>query len=315
MSSKYLIRMNDPADWLRTYDEGTQQVNDFILPIGPYEKNEMSDTIYHKNASVDYHEHAKGFETFFIRKGRVECVIRGQHFIAEKGDILHIPPYVAHGFVFLEEGTVWRELFQEINMAQGIMNKNRIKGNYDGLYDDPHFRTLYRQAHHNFTREKPVAVEVPRESVRELRMPGFSFSTHHLNGATFRLIVGRWESNGVKEVWEAEVEKGFKVYWDYPNPNDELYYVCNGRVKCNVLGEEFEAGPDCLIHIPPYTTHRFEALEDSRVYDCGCAARLLDLMEDWKSLKTYQPDKLEDPEFVSEYLRQYNCWVTYCGKD
>ena len=141
MASKYLIRMNDPADWLRTYDEGTQQVNDFILPIGPYEKNEMSDTIYHKNASVDYHEHAKGFETFFIREGRVECVIRGQHFIAEKGAILHIPPYVAHGFVFLEEGTVWRELFQEINMAQGIMNKNRIKGNDDELYDDQNVRT------------------------------------------------------------------------------------------------------------------------------------------------------------------------------
>ena len=200
-------------------------------------------------------------------------------------------------------------------MAQGIMNKNRIKGNYDGLYDDPNFRTLYRQAHHNFTREKPVPVDVPRENVRELRAPGFSFSTYHLNGATLRLVVGRWECNGVKEVWEAEVEKGFKVHWDYPNPNDELYYVCSGRVKCNVLGEEFEAGPDCLIHIPPYTTHRFEALEDSRVYDCGCAARLLDLMEDLTSLNTYQPDKMADPAFVSEYMRQYNCWVTYCGKD
>lgn len=315
MKSNYLIRMTEPSDWLRTYDEGTQNVNDFILPIGPYEINEMSDTIYHKNASVDYHEHAKGYETFFIREGRVECTMRGKRFIADKGDILHIPPYVAHGFVFLEEGTIWRELFQEMNMAQGIRNKNRIKNSYSGLYEDPDFRTIYRQAHHNFTREKPVAVEVPKESMWELRTPDFAYSTFRLNGVALRLVIGRWECNGVKEVWKADLEKGFKVCWDYPNPNDELYYVCSGRVGCKVLDEEFEAGPDCLIHIPPYTSHRFEALEDSQIYDCGCAARLLDLLEDIESLKQYQPEKLEDKDFMTQYKRQYNCWVTYCGKE
>lgn len=315
MENKYLIRMHEPTDWLRTYDEGTQQVNDFILPIGPHEINEMSDTIYHEGASVDYHEHAKGYETFFIRKGRVECVIRGKHFIAEEGDILHIPPYVAHGFVFLDEGTVWRELFQEMNMAQGIRNKNLIKSSYSGLYDDPDFRMIYRQANHGFIREKPVYVDVPKESMPELRSPDFSHATFDLNGAIMRLIVGRWECNGVKEVWEAALTKGFKVQWDYPNPNDELYYVASGRLKCTVLDQEFEAGPDCLIHIPPYTAHRFEALEDSKVYDCGCTARLLDLLEDLKSLKQYHPEKLADTAFLIKYLRQYNCWVTYCGKD
>ena len=45
MEKRYLIRMNNSEDWLRHWDEGTQVVNDFLLPIGPYEKDEMSDTI------------------------------------------------------------------------------------------------------------------------------------------------------------------------------------------------------------------------------------------------------------------------------
>ena len=56
MYEKYLIQMNDPKDWIRHWDEGTQVVNDFTLPRGPYEKDEMSDTIYHKDATVPYHQ-------------------------------------------------------------------------------------------------------------------------------------------------------------------------------------------------------------------------------------------------------------------
>lgn len=44
MYEKYLIKMNAPKDWIRHWDEGTQVVNDFILPRGPHEKDEMSDT-------------------------------------------------------------------------------------------------------------------------------------------------------------------------------------------------------------------------------------------------------------------------------
>ena len=66
MYHRFLIRMNEPEDWLRHWDEGTQVVNDFIFPQGPYEKDEMSDTIYHEGATVGYHQHQKGYETFQI---------------------------------------------------------------------------------------------------------------------------------------------------------------------------------------------------------------------------------------------------------
>lgn len=92
MYEKYLIDMNDPKDWIRHWDEGTQVVNDVILPRGPHEKDEMSDTIYHKDATVPYHQHRKGFETFEIAAGSVECFMRGKRFSAHVGDIIHIAP-------------------------------------------------------------------------------------------------------------------------------------------------------------------------------------------------------------------------------
>lgn len=85
MYEKYLIKMNDSSDWIRHWDEGTQVVNDFILPRGPHEKDEMSDTIYHKDATVPYHQHRKGYETFEIAAGSVECFMRGKRFIASAG--------------------------------------------------------------------------------------------------------------------------------------------------------------------------------------------------------------------------------------
>ncbi len=314
--SKYLIRMFEPSDWLRTYDEGTQNVNDFILPSGPHEKNEMSDTVYHKGGQVGYHEHRSGFETFFVRKGRVQCTVRGKRFVINEGDIIHLPPYVAHGFVHLEEGTVWRELFQEINLAQQIANKNLINRHYPEYFEDPEFQDFYQGAYRGrIVRQTPAPVDVPKESMHEVRTPGFAYSTYSFDGLVMRLIIGRWECNGVKEVWEANMEKGLEIHWDYPFPEPNLFYIRSGRIKFNVLGEEFEATDDCLVHIPPYAKHFLEVLEDAKVYDCGCSARLLDLLEDIESLKAYSPEKLEDAEYMKKFMRRYECFVTSVQKN
>ena len=41
---------------------------------------------------------------------------------------------------------------------------------------------------------------VPKESMHEVRTPGFAYSTYSFDGLEMRLIIGRWECNGVKEV-------------------------------------------------------------------------------------------------------------------
>ena len=312
MYHKFLIRMNEPVDWLRHWDEGTQVVNDFIFPQGPYEKDEMSDTIYHKDATVGYHQHQKGYETFQIAKGSVECTIRGKRFIANAGDIIHLVPYTSHGFKFLEEGTIWRELFQEINMSQGIMDKNTITQNYPHFREDPEFMDMYRGEHKSLTRLTPVPMDVDKHTMHEVRTPEFAYSEYHGEGFDIKLKVGKWETNGVKEIWQASVKKGLSVDYAYPHANWELYYVMKGALEVTVLGETFVAGPDCLVHIPPFHAHSIKVLEDAEVLDYGGETDLLALMEDLDSLKAFQSEKLEDPEFMQKFQRKYRCYVTDC---
>ncbi len=312
MYHRFIIDMNNPDHWLRHWDEGTQVVNDFIFPQGPYEKNEMSDTIYHKDATVGYHQHQKGYETFQIARGSVECIIRGKRFVAHAGDIIHLVPYTSHGFRFLEEGTIWRELFQEINMSQGIMDKNTVKGHYPDYMQDPEFMDMYRGGHKQLTREPPVPVDVDKHTMHEVRTPEFAYSEYSGEGYEIKLKVGKWETNGVKEIWEARVSKGLTVNYDYPHANWELYYVMSGKLELEVLGETFVAGPECLIHIPPFHAHKLRVLEDAHVLDYGGETDLLALLEDLESVKQHKPEVLEKPE---QFRRKYRCYVTGFGKE
>jgi quercetin dioxygenase-like cupin family protein len=316
MKSKYLFRMMEPEDWVRHYDEGTQVVNDFILPYGPAAK-EVSDTVYHIGADVPYHEHRSGFETFFLPKGRVECLVRGQKFIMEAGDILHLPPFVGHGFKHLEEGNIWRELFQDIYMADGIEKKNFVNQSYPGkLQDDPVFLAHYRSGNDSIPREPGVPhVVKDRKDVYELRTPEFSHAVYKFDGVVMNLKVGRWECRGVKEVWHYSMEKGFAAEWDEPYKYYETFYIYKGRVRFQVMEEEFEAREDCLVHIPPFRKHCMTVLEDhTEIYDMNTETLMLSMLEDYESIKLHNPEKLDDQAFLKEFRQRYGCYITGAGK-
>jgi len=316
MKNPYLIRMLEPEDWKAHFDEGTQVINDFILPYGPHGK-EISDTVYHVDASVPYHEHRSGFETFFVPFGKVECIVRGQKFIMEAGDILHLPPYVGHGFRHLEEGTIWRELFQDIYMAEAMVRKNFVNDTYPGkLNDDPKFLAHYRSGNDSIPREPGVGhVVVDHKDVREVRTPEFSLATYNFDGVTMKLKVGRWECNGVKEVWHYTFVQGFTAEWDNPYRFFETFYITKGRIRFEIMDQVFEATKDCLVHIPPYHIHKMTVLEEgTEMYDMNTEAYLLSMLEDFESVKYHTPEKLEDPAFVTEFKERYNCFLTFAGK-
>ena len=110
-----------PQDYIHELEEKDCRDYLFIAPTGELLTNEMSDVYYQKDAFVPYHEHSKGYETFLIDRGSVEVTINGKRAIAHAGDMVHIEPYTSHGFRYLEEGTIWRELFSGMNMYGGIM--------------------------------------------------------------------------------------------------------------------------------------------------------------------------------------------------
>lgn len=301
---KYVINMMDP---------------NFILPRGPCQKDEFSDTVYHKNTEVPYHWHEHGFETFEIAKGSVDCVINGQHFIAQAGDLLHIPPYTAHGFVFLEEGTIWRELFQEMDMSGGIFEKNIVNRYYATFKEDDAFMAMYR-AGKTVPRQRPVIWDQPsvdHTKVFQCRTSDFAWKTYEGDGYSIKLKICKWETAGCKEIWHADVKKGLKVDYDYPHKGYDLFYVQSGKLEITIKHSYTNAEPmtfiaedDSIIDIPPYHTYTIRVLEDAALYNYGGEYNLEACLEDLASMKQSTPELFNDPASYLAFLRKYGVYAT-----
>lgn len=312
---KFIIQPDDPRDWLFNLTHEGETVHQFTWPEGPFEKNECSDTIYRAGEKVPYHEHKKGIETFLIAKGSVDVTIRGKHTVAHEGDIIFLAPYTAHGFIYLEEGTIWREFFQEINMSGGIMNKHTVMDNYGmDFYWEPEFRARYLGKNEQVVRIPPAhPEEVSREELKEIRTPEFGFSTFRFgDGAiVLRQKVGRWETNGVREVWQAILRRGVKVAWNAPYGESEIYHLRKGRLHMKIMDEEYTVEAGSFIHIPPYVKREMEVLEDgTELLDAGCSGCMLDMLEDYVTLQATEPEKLATPEARSKFMQQYGVYIT-----
>lgn len=122
--------------------------------------------------------------------------------------------------------------------------------------------------------------------------------------------IGRWETNGVKEVWHAEIEKGLVVELAFLHCNWEPYYVKEGALEVEVMGEKFIAGPNTLVRIPNFHPHTIRALEHTKLYDYGGETHLMAMLEDLESIKKYQPEKLQDEAAMTAFYHKYKCFAT-----
>lgn len=316
---KYVIKMMDPKDWVRHYNEGEEVVNDFILPRGPRERDEFSDTVYHANTEVPYHWHHRGFETFEIAAGRVECVIEGKHFIATAGDIIHLPPFTSHYYRFLDEDTIWRELFQEINMSGGIFEKNMVKTYYSELLEDPDFMAMYREGK-TMKREVPVELSQPcvdHNTVFQCRTPEFAWTTAEGDGYSLKLKVARFETAGCKEIWNCQLKKGLTAEYKYPHKGYDMLYIKSGKLELTVDHTHASADAqtwiveaDSIIDIPPYHTYTIKVLEDAEVYNYGGDHYLQNCIEDLASVKANDPERIADEAGMLKFLRSYGVYCT-----
>lgn len=316
---KYIIKMMDPEDWIRHFNEGGEVVNDFILPRGSRQKDEFSDTVYHAGTEVPYHWHHRGFETFEIAKGSVDCVVNGKRFIAKAGDLIHLPPYTSHGFVFLEEGTIWRELFSEIDMSKGIFEKNMVNKYYKELLENEDFLSMYREGK-TIKRESPEAWKqdpVDRREVYQCRTPDFAWAEHSGEGYSIKLKVCKFETAGCKEIWHAELKKGLKIEYGYPHKSYELLYVQKGKLELVIdhtlscpEPQTFIVEGDTIIDIPPYHTYSIKILEDTAIYNYGGEYDLQCCLEDLASVKTKSPERIATKEDMLKFLRKYGVYIT-----
>ena len=68
------------------------------------------------------------------------------------------------------------------------------------------------------------------------------------------------------------IRKGRRLSLQYHRVKEETLYVESGQVRClsGAAGEplvESILGPGDVLHVPPGLSHRFEAIEDARVFE------------------------------------------------
>ena len=220
-SDQNLLRIHPPV--LIKADEPMYRMPDpdsmgyvFLMPEGPRQINELGDVFYIKDARVAYHDHRRGYETFLIDGGAVESTLNHKKCVVEKGDMMHIRPGVYHGFHHLVENTIWRELFQEIDMYNSCNQRDILRELRPELLEDPEFRASRQRRLGTSYREMPLARQADKRDIPQIRPQGYSLRKFCFPGIELGLKVGRWETGGEREIWEITLTKGTTLEFARP---------------------------------------------------------------------------------------------------
>ena len=306
-----VMHIDPKRDVLYSIPDSDNHGDLLIRPQGNRMINELGDTIYIKDAFVPYHDHEKGYETFLIDGGSAEVCINKKKCIIKRGDIVHIRPYVNHGYRYLEENTIWREMFQEMDMYNCVEDKHVIRTYSPEYWEDEEFKARRYKILGTLYREDPVPVPAKNTEIPAIRPRGTALASFDLGIMKCNLKVGRWETEGAKEIWEFLPEKGTQIEWNYPYAANDVYLVMEGSVHMQADGHDFVAKKRDIINVPPYYKHTFTVLEEgTQLYAYNVQSYLMHIMERIHAEKVRTPEHLEDWAYVEKILRDNNCWVT-----
>ena len=113
----------------------------------------------------------------------------------------------------------------------------------------------------------------------------------------------------VKEVWAAEMERGFTAASNPYPLKTEMLYVTEGEVRFQVYDDTFIAHPECIVKLPKYGEYRLEALSDAVVYDVGGQTEWFTLLRDCASIRSADPARFADAEAMRELKYRHNCEI------
>lgn len=292
-----------PEDYLgqfEEYDENSPSyINYYTQAFGPYEGQEMSDTVYHANDEVPYHEHCRGVELFLVDRGSVDCWIDGKRVRADKGDMVFIPPYVAHGFRYLEDRTIWRELFQEIQMNEGILSAHRLRYYYPERFNDPEFMESFnRRGGTVWFNYDLLLTDADKNDVPYIRTYDFAINRFDFDGISLLHKLAKHETNSNIEVWQLRMDKGFNLSWNESNPHDNLFVIYSGSVDVKIDNmDPFVANERDILRIPTHLGGAITTREDTVLLDYNCRGNLLRALHEIKSRQSTAPKEKTKSEF------------------
>ena len=302
-----------PDDVLADIDEiadGSEPRSRCKLYILPYDSagiNEACEANYYVGNRVPYHEHTAGFETFLIDGGAIEILGLGKKAVGRKGDIVHIMPYIPHSIHSLEDNSIWRAFHQGLWLSPHMVEERALRDRHWDTAFAPELRQQSNRRKHDawVDYQFPECRDVPASEMPSLRPFDAELSSYIFDGITLKLKVGRWETAGVKEVWQLHLSTGYTFSWDEIHPFTHLYDVFSGSVRVTLEGmDPFTAEARDLIHIPKYLSGKIEALEETVLLDVGCQGFLTRFMDEINTIKVREPAKLKDKAFVKEIMQK-----------
>lgn len=246
-----------------------------------------------EEASRMAHLHTYGYETFFVDSGRMYLYADGKRTIVKTGDIVHLQAGQTHSMASLED-VKWRGFFHDLDSFADGVQVTAITQRIPGAMDDPAFQQA--KTARDFTRcEQPAFRDVPPEEMGCVRHPSRPLAAYAFDGLTAKVIVPRWENAGATECVMAELQAGVKLTWGYHSFREQ-YYIRKGRVKLTVLGQSYIGQQSCILNVPKLAPFTLEALEDAEIYDMGGQTKWFAYLQDYESVRTYDPARLADPE-------------------
>ena len=322
---RYLMDLNNEEHWLYTASPPITRANGkpseemavFIMPDDSGQRlYAMTDSIMMDTESMEYlgapHEHRAGYETWFVDSNAMDLYIMGKVTRVEPGSFYHIQPYMIHNTYNIGD-VKYRGFFQNWNGVDTVPLTQLMEHYKPGTkMKFMESRRLNSDSDH--FRHEPMDYErAPNEEVYPVRHPDRPIAKFELEGVTVKLMVGRWECAGVREINYFEFEKGFKAETvDFPAYR-ELYYVREGEIKFKIFDDEFIARPENLVDIPKYLPHSIEALTKSAMYDMGGMTCWYDFLHDYTTIIKKDPERAKNPDVIAELKKVNGCQIKSFG--
>jgi quercetin dioxygenase-like cupin family protein len=309
-----------PTDWLADVDEipdgkePRSRCRLFIEPYGPFELNEVGEANYYVGNRVPYHEHTTGCETFLVDNGAIEIFSRSRKAVARKGDIVHIQPYTPHAIRSLEDDSIWRAFHQGHSLVPNMIAMSKFRETYPELAASPDFRQTMPQNSKSVWYDYilPECVDVPVSEFTEIRTPEDALAEFNFDKLNLKLKVGRWETDGAKEVWQLTMKSGCNFSWAPHNSFPFVFDIYDGAVEVRLDGKDpMIANTRDLLHIPKFLGGSLKALKDTVLLDMGCQGSCMRYLDEINWFRANEPEKLKNPEFLDQLMRKYNYFIQF----
>lgn len=322
---RYLIDLNNEEHWLYTASPPVTRPNGkpseemavFILPDDSGKRLfQMTDSIMMSTDGIENlhnpHEHRTGYETWFVDSNAMDLYVMGKITRVEPGTFFHLQPYMIHR-MYMYGDVKFRGFFQQWNGADTVPYTQLMEHYQPGLKAKFKAADVYTVGHDHFMHEPMDYVRAPNEEVYPVRHPDRPIAKFDLDGVTIKLMVGRWECAGIREINYFEFKKGFKAETvDFPAYR-ELYYIREGEIKFKIFNDEFIARKENLVDIPHFIPHSIEALTDSAMYDMGGMTCWYDFLHDYTTMLQKSPDRAKDPAVIDALKKINGCSIKTFG--